>query len=95
MAPRKLPFIDVGYHVFVSGGTEEVGAVRAVAPDGRPELIVDIENAGDFVVPLSAVEQVVEQKVILGRERLDAELREAIGHAHDREVPPSKELDWQ
>ena len=94
MSPhRKLPFIDVGYHLFLSGGTEEVGAVREVAPGGRPELVVDIENAGDFVVPLSAVESVVEQKVILKTDGLDDRLREAIGHAHDAEVPPSKELE--
>ena len=92
MAPHhKLPFIDVGYHLFITGGTEEVGAVREVAPEGRPEIVVDIENAGDFVIPLSAVEAVIEQKVIVRPEKLDQRLREAIGHAHDAEVPPSQE----
>ena len=59
MAP-KLPMIEVGFHVFPEGGDEEVGAVREVAPGGRPELLVDIENAGDFVIPLDAVSAVVE-----------------------------------
>jgi hypothetical protein len=57
--------IEVGYQAFVSDGSEEFGAVREVAPDGRPELVIYVENAGDFVVPLSAVEAVHSQKVIL------------------------------
>jgi len=94
MSPhRKLPFIDVGYHLFLTGGTEEVGAVRQVAPHGRPEIVVDIENAGDFTIPLSAIDNVIEGKVIVHPEKLDARLREAIGHAHDAEVPPSKEIE--
>jgi len=32
--------IEVGYQVFVADGGEEVGAVRQVAPDGQPELVV-------------------------------------------------------
>ena len=43
----------------------EFGAVREVSPNGRPELVIYVENAGDFVVPLSAVEAVHSQKVIL------------------------------
>ena len=46
-----------------------------------------VENAGDFVVPFSAVEAVHAQKVILKAGRLAPELREAIGHAHDAEEP--------
>ena len=56
---RKLPMIEIGFHVFPQGGDEEVGAVREVAPGGRPELVVDIENAGDFVIPLDAVTDVL------------------------------------
>lgn len=94
MSPhRKLPFIDVGFHLFVSGGTEEVGAVRQVAPHGRPEIVVDVENGGDFVIPLAAIESVIEGKVIVQLERLDPALREAIRHAHDAEVPPNKEIE--
>ena len=46
----------VGFQTFVSDGGEEFGAVRAVAPHGRPELVIYVENAGDFTVPLDAVE---------------------------------------
>jgi len=50
--------IEVGFQTFVSDGGEEFGAVRQVSPMGRPELIVYVENSGDFVVPLDAVEAV-------------------------------------
>ncbi len=79
--------IEVGYQTFVSDGGEEFGAVRQVAPHGRPELVIYVENAGDFVVPLDAVEAVHAQKVILNCRKLDRRLREAIGHAHEAEVP--------
>jgi hypothetical protein len=79
--------IEVGYQTFVSDGDVAFGAVRQVAPHGRPELVVYVENAGDFVVPLTAVEAVHAQKVILSCGKLDPELRDAIGHAHDAEEP--------
>ena len=79
--------IEIGYQVFVSDGGEEVGAVRGVSPNGRPELVVYVENAGDFFVPLSAVEAVHSQKVILNCGKLEPRLRQAIGHAHDAEEP--------
>jgi hypothetical protein len=75
--------IEVGYQTFVSDGGEEFGAVRQVAPHGRPELVVYVENAGDFVVPLDAVEVIHSQKVILNCRKLEPRLQEAIGHAHD------------
>jgi len=79
--------IAVGDQVFVSDGGEVFGAVRQVAPHGRPELVIYVENAGDFVVPLEAVEAVHAQKVIVNCEKLELRLREAIGHAHDAEEP--------
>lgn len=79
--------IEVGYQTFLSDGEVAFGAVREVAPHGRSELVVYVENAGEFVVPLSAVEAVHAHKVILDRGKLDREVREAIGHAHDAEEP--------
>ena len=52
-----------------------------------PELVVYVEDAGDFVVPLAAVEAVHSQKVILNCSKLDRQLRVAIGHAHEAEEP--------
>ena len=85
---RKLPMIEVGYHVFPQDGDEEVGAVREVAPGGRPELVVDIENAGDFVIPLDAVTDVVEEKVIVDPKKLPERVVQAMQHAHDAEDYP-------
>ena len=79
--------IEIGYQTFVSDGGEEFGAVREVSPNGRPELVIYVENAGEFVVPLSAVEAVHSQKVILNCAKLERRLRRAIGHAHDAEEP--------
>ena len=79
--------IEVGYQAFASDGGEEFGAVRQVAPAGRPELVIYVENAGDFIVPFDAVEAVHSEKVILNCRKLDRRLRQAIGHAHDAEKP--------
>ncbi len=77
--------IREGFMVFVSDGAAGIGSVRQVAPGGRPELVVYVENAGDFIVPLSAVESVHADKVVLACERITPGLRAAIGHAHDAE----------
>ena len=76
--------IQVGYQAFTADGNEEFGAVRAVSDD---TITVYVENAGDFVVPLSAVKAVHSQKVIIDCRELDSDLRHAINHAHDAEVP--------
>jgi hypothetical protein len=79
--------VKVGFQVFIGEGGEECGAVRDVAPEGRAEIIVYIENAGDFVVPASAIRSAHDAKVILNPERLDRKLLDAIARAHDREAP--------
>jgi hypothetical protein len=76
--------IEVGYQTFVSDGGAEFGAVRDVSTDA---LLVYVENAGEFRIPLDAVKAVHSQKVILECKKLDHRLRRAIGHAHDSEVP--------
>jgi hypothetical protein len=82
---RKLPLIEVGYQVFTSDGGEEVGAVRKVAPNDRPEIVVYIENTGDFTIPLDAVSGVHSQKVIVDVAKLEPRIQVAIGRAHDAE----------
>jgi hypothetical protein len=79
--------IQVGFQVFTSDGGDEFGAVRQVLPGGRPELVIYVENAGDFTVPLSAVDAVHSEKVVVNCAKLDHRLRNAIGHAHDAEEP--------
>lgn len=76
--------IEVGYQVFVEDGGEEVGAVRDLC-GGRPEIVVYVENAGDFTVPVAAIKAVHSQKVIVDPRRLHPDMQAAIGHAHDAE----------
>lgn len=79
--------IEVGFQTFVADGGEEFGAVRVAATHDRPELVIYVENAGDFTVPIDAVESVHSGKVIFDCAKLDRRLRRAIGHAHDAEKP--------
>jgi hypothetical protein len=79
--------IQEGFEVFVSDGDKPFGAVRQVKPHGRSELVVYVENAGDFAIPLGAIKAVHSQKVIVDCDKLDHILRRAIGHAHQAEDP--------
>jgi hypothetical protein len=85
MTTKKLPLIEIGYQVFANDGGEEFGAVRQVVPGGRPEIVVYVENTGDFIIPLSAIVAVHSQKVIVDVSQLDERIKVAIGHAHDAE----------
>ena len=78
--------ISEGFMVFVSDGDEGIGSVREVSHT-HPEMVIYIENSGDFVVPLSAVKSVHSGKVMLDHTRLDLRLRDAIRHARDSEDP--------
>jgi hypothetical protein len=77
--------IQIGMQAFVSDGGEEFGAVRALSAGGR-EITLYVENAGEFIVPVSAVAKVAFGKVTFDCKKLDARLRSAIGHAHDAET---------
>lgn len=79
--------IQEGFEVFLSDHDKAFGAVRQVAPQGRQEIVVYVENAGDFYISMDAIEGVHAQKVILTRAKLDKKLRQAIAHAHDAEDP--------
>lgn len=85
MFRTMIDTIQVGYQVFSKEGGEEFGAVREVQRGHRPQLIVYVENAGDFVVLPHAIKAVHDQKVILDLGAVDVGLRNAIVHAHDKE----------
>lgn len=78
--------ISEGFMVFLSDGDEGIGSVREIR-HGLPELVIYIENAGDFVVPISAVKEVHSGKVMLNFDQLDLRLRNAVRHARDSEDP--------
>jgi len=76
--------IQEGYDVFLHDGDKAVGAVREV---NKHELIVYVENAGDFNVPLHAVKEVVAGKVVLDKRQISQRMREAIEDEHRAEDP--------
>jgi hypothetical protein len=77
--------IRPGDQVFAKDGGEEFGAVRVVRPGGRAELVVFVENAGEFTLPLAAVRAAHDGKVIVDVRHLPDGFRRAVRHAHDAE----------
>ena len=82
-----LGSVRLGDQIFLEEGGEECGAVREVRPEGRAEILVYVENGGEFAVAASAIRSAHDGKVILDRDGLDPKMLDAIAHAHDREVP--------
>jgi hypothetical protein len=76
--------IEPGFMAFIAEGKEGIGAVRGVSPDA---LVIYVENAGEFIVPMAAVKKVHDQKVMLNAKLLDKALLDAVGHVHDSEDP--------
>ena len=79
--------IQEGFDVFLHDGDKAIGAVRRAPATGKPEIVIYVENAGDFGVPLTAVKDVYAEKVVLNRGLLSSELKQALGHTHDVEDP--------
>lgn len=82
--------VEVGHMIFVADGEMGVGGVREVR---EGELVVNIQNAGDFTLPMTAVRDVHDGKVVLDLQRLDAPVLEALRHVHDAELPEFAVLD--
>lgn len=76
--------VEVGQMVFVADGQMGVGGVREVRD---ADMVVNIQNAGDLVLPLDAVRAVHDGKVVLDLEKLDPRVIEALRHVHDAELP--------
>jgi len=68
--------------VFLHDGDSAIGAVREVIGD---KLVVNIENAGDFTLPRSAVRDVHFDKVILDIHKLDERILAAVGKLRSAE----------
>jgi len=79
--------IRLGDQVFTGEGADPVGAVRELRSGSHPVLIVYIENAGDVAVPVPAIDAVHDGKVVLDPDKLEDEVRRALGHVRDSEVP--------
>ena len=76
--------IREGFDVFLHDGEKSFGAVRQVR---KNELVVYVENAGDFEIPFSAIKDAEAEKVILDSAKLDPKLKDAIRRAHSGEDP--------
>ena len=76
--------IQEGFDVFIHDAGKSFGAVRQVHGHS---IVIYVENAGDFAVPLTAVKDVASEKVVLDSTRLEPNLREAIRRAHSGEDP--------
>src|SRR6185437_9208272 len=76
--------IEEGFMAFIADGQDGIGAVREV---NNTSIVIYVENAGEFVIPRSAVQDVHSEKVILRPDRLDKRLLAAVGHIHDSEDP--------
>ncbi|MBV9551075.1 MAG: hypothetical protein JO256_15510 [Alphaproteobacteria bacterium] len=76
--------IQEEFQVFDREGGDPVGAVRQVMAN---QLVIYVENAGDFEVPLAMVTAVHDGKVVLDAARLDPRLSDAIRRARQAEDP--------
>jgi hypothetical protein len=86
--------IHFGDHVYVAGDGRPVGAVRDRPDEGS--VVVYIENAGDFLVPLEAIESAAFGRLVLRRSRLGAALARAVAHAADVEdYPPDEDIELE
>ena len=45
---EKLTRIHIGDQAYIEEGADPCGAVRAVAPEKRAEIVIYVENAGEF-----------------------------------------------
>jgi hypothetical protein len=70
--------------VFLHDGEHSFGAVRQVS---ATEIVIYVENGGDFTVPLTAVQDVHDEKVVLNSGRIGEALKAAIMRAHQGEDP--------
>ena len=76
--------IQEDFDVFLHDGGKAFGAVRQVL---AREIVIYVENAGDFRVPRTAVKEVEAEKVVLDSGKLEPKLRDAIRRAHAGEDP--------
>ena len=77
--------IQEGFEVFLTDGADPFGAVRHIEGPTAQDFVIYVENAGEFRVPMTAVDAVHEGKVVLHRTRLEPLLQQAIAHAHEGE----------
>lgn len=83
--------IEPGFMVFLADGQAAIGAVRELK--GTEQLVVNVENGGDFIIAAGAVRDVHEDKVIVDVARLPLLMQEALQHLHDAEFRAYRAAD--
>ena len=76
--------IERDWVVVAHDGEVGVGAVRRVL---RDRIEVAIEGFGEVTLSPEQIDHAGEGKVVLALDRLPEAVREAVAHAHDRELP--------
>lgn len=74
--------IEAGDDVFVDDGDYIVGHVRRA---NRREVVIFVEDQGDFLLPREAVKTSGNNYIVLLCRQLPLKLRAAIGHLHGEE----------
>jgi len=82
--------LEPGQMVFVADGEVGVGAVREVR---EAEVVVNIQNTGDVVLPRDAMRDIHSGKVVLDLDRLAPSIIEALNRVHDSEYREFAALD--
>lgn len=80
---QRTIHVQVGDHVFLEEGGEEIGAVRKVA---RDHIVIYVEGAGDFTLTGPEIAAVHDGKVRLDPGKLEPTLLSAARTAHDNET---------
>lgn len=78
----QLSDIREDWQVFASEGSVAIGAVRGI---GRDRVFVFIEGFGEIPVTAGQIKSVHDTKVVINADKFPEDIRDAIGHAHDRE----------
>jgi hypothetical protein len=76
--------VEEGFMAFIADGAEGIGSVRHVEDK---DIVIYVENAGEFTVPKTAIIDVHSQKVMLDPRQLSKVFLRAVGHVHDGEDP--------
>ena len=77
--------IQEGDEVFLHDGEVAFGTVHHRPPRDAKDIVIFVESAGEFMVPVSAVKAAHDNKVLLDKGKLEQKLLQAIKHAHDLE----------
>ena len=86
----ELSAIELGSQVYLQEGGDPFGGIRDVRRSGRGEIVIYVENAGEFVVPADTIQSAHDGKVVLDSLKLDPSLQSALLMRMTEKSPVSK-----